>query len=101
MNPQEFTQARIAEMVAGVAAYYRKERELYIRHSEPLAANLRAAIQPYFSKELLDRLKTITLTRVARIPPPPFYATSTHITDGRIPEFAAIVSIPYFYLIAR
>jgi hypothetical protein len=56
MTPQEFTQPTIAEMVTGVAAYYRQEREMYARHSEPLAANLRAVIQPYFSKELLDRL---------------------------------------------
>ena len=99
MNPQEFTQARIAEMVAGVAAYYRKERELYIRHSEPLAANLRAAIQPYFSKELLDRLKTITLTGGARIPPPPFYAKAKEISGGRFPDFVHMASITYFDVI--
>ncbi len=84
MNPQEFTQARIAEMVAGVAAYYRKERELYIRHSEPLAANLRAAIQPYFSKELLDRL---------------FYAKAKEISGGRFPDFVHMASITYFDVI--
>jgi hypothetical protein len=72
MNPPEFTQAKIAEMAAGVAAYMRQERDMYVRHSESLAAKLRATIQPYFSAELLDRLKAITLHE-ARSPPPPCY----------------------------
>jgi hypothetical protein len=99
MTPQEFTQPTIAEMVAGVAAYYRQEREMYVRHSEPLAANLRAVIQPYFSKDLLERLKTITLTGGARIPPPHFYVKAKEMSGGKFPDFVHMASITYIDVI--
>jgi hypothetical protein len=98
MNPQEFTEASIAEMVKGVAAYLQQEREVYVRHSEPLVANLRRVIQPYFSEALLDRLKTITL-KGARIPPPPFYAQAKEMSGGRFPDFVHMASITYIDVI--
>lgn len=98
MNPNEFSDTSIAEMVAGVAAYMRQERDLYERHSEPLAANLRAVIQPYFSAELLSCLKTITL-HGARIPPPPFYAEAKEMSGGRFPDFVHMASITYIDVI--
>jgi hypothetical protein len=99
MNPNEFTEASIAEMVAGVIVYYRQERELYVRHSEALAANLRAVIQPYFSEELLGRVKTITLTGGARIPPPHFYAKAKQMSGGKFPDFVHMASITYIDVI--
>jgi len=98
MSPQEFTQPSIAEMVAGVGAYLKRERDLYVRYSEPLAANLREMIQPYFSKEMLDRLKTITL-HGARIPPPPFYAKAKEMSGGKFPDFVHMASITYIDVI--
>jgi len=99
MTPPEFAESTIAETVTGVAAYYQQEREMYIRHSEPLTANLRAVIQPYFSKELLDRLKTITLTGGARIPPPHFYAKAKEMSGGKFPDFVHLASITYIDVI--
>ena len=99
MNPQEFTPAIIAEMVARVSSYMREEREVYFRHSEPLPSDLRAAMQGYFSEELLGRLKTITLTGGARIPPPPFYAEAKEMSGGRFPDFVHMKSITYIDVI--
>jgi len=98
MTPQEFTQAKIAAMVAGVAAYMRQERDMYVRHSESLATRLRATIQAYFSPELLDRLKAITL-HGARIPPPPFYLQAKEMSGGRFPDFVHMASITYIDVI--
>jgi len=69
MDAGAFPEERIREMVSRVAAYLREEREVYVRHSEPLSADLRAGIQGYFPDELLGRLKIIIL-KGARIPPP-------------------------------
>jgi hypothetical protein len=85
--------------VAGVIDYYQQERKLYVRHSEPLAANLRAMLQPYFSEELLGRVKTITLTGGARIPPPYFYARAKEMSGGRFPDFVHMASITYIDVI--
>ena len=94
MNPGEFTESRILEMVAGVAAYFRGEQQLYLPHSGPLGADWRAAIEPYFSKEMLDKVKILVL-QGARIPPPPFYAEALRMTSGRFPDFVHMASVTY------
>jgi hypothetical protein len=99
MNPKEFTEGRIAEMVAEVSAYMRQERDMYVRHSEPLATHLKKPIQGFFPQELLGRLKTITLEGGARIPPPPFYAEAKAMSGGRFPDFVHMRSITYIDVI--
>jgi hypothetical protein len=99
MNPSEFTEERIEEMVAEVSAYMRQERDLYLRHSEPLTIQLKNAIHGFFPQELLEGLKTITLTGGARIPPPPFYAEAKKLSAGRFPDFVHMRSITYIDVI--
>jgi hypothetical protein len=82
---------RRGDLIAVVTSYYRGERELYVRHSEPLDAALRAAIARYFPAQLLDKVKTITL-RGARIPPPPFYAQAKEMSGGNFPDFVHLAS---------
>jgi hypothetical protein len=94
VNPGQFGEARIAEMVVGVATYFRGERKLYLPHSEPLAPEWRALIEPYFSAQTLDLIRTVTLVG-ARIPPPPFYAEAVALTEGRFPDFVHMASITY------
>ena len=94
MEPGQFTEDRIAQMVSGVAAYFGGERNLYLRHGEALTAELRGLLKPYFSRQLLDKVKTVTLHE-ARIPPPPFYAEALKITSGRFPDFVHMASVTY------
>ena len=99
MNPSEFTQTPIEEMVSEVSAYMRQERDMYLRHGEPLTIHLKKAIHGFFPQELLGRLKTITLTDGARIPPPPFYAEAKELSAGRFPDFVHMKSITYIDVI--
>jgi hypothetical protein len=94
VNPGQFTEERIAEMVAGVAVYFSGERKLYFPDSAPLAAEWRTMIEPYFSQELLDKLRIVVL-QGARIPPPPFYAEALAMTGGRFPDFVHMASVTY------
>jgi hypothetical protein len=94
MNPPEISEARIAEMVTGVAAYFRQERGVYFRASEPLAPEWRTAVHPYFSKALLDSVRTVILTG-ARIPPPPFYSEAVALSSGAFPDFVHLASVTY------
>jgi len=98
MDPVELPEARVCEMVSGVAAYLRRERELYFRASEPLSTGWRAAVQDYFSVALLDSIKTIIL-KGARIPPPPFYAEAMAFSSGNFPDFVHLASITYLDVI--
>ena len=59
MDPVELPEARITEIISGVAAYLRQEKDLYFRASEPLSAGWRAAVRDYFSPALLDNVKKI------------------------------------------
>jgi hypothetical protein len=98
MNSSLFPEERIQDAVSRVAVYLREERELYVRHSEPLSMDLRAKIQGYFPDEVLGALKTIILTG-ARIPPPPFYAEAREMSEGRFPDFVHIASVTYIDVI--
>jgi hypothetical protein len=94
MDRGELTEKRIAEMVSGVTAYMRRERELYFPASEPLTPEWKNAVQAYFSKSLLDSVRTVIL-KGARIPPPPFYAEAVAMSSGNFPDFVHLASVTY------
>jgi len=94
MDPGDLSEARVAKMVSGVAAYMRQERNLYFRASELLTPEWRTAVQPYFSKTLLDTVRAVIL-KGARIPPPPFYAEAIVLSSGHFPDFVHLASVTY------
>lgn len=94
MGPVDLPEKRIAEMVSGVAAYLRGERELYFPASEHLTSGWKKAVQPYFSKTLIDRVRTVVL-KGARIPPPPFYSEAVALSSGSFPDFVHLASVTY------
>jgi hypothetical protein len=98
MNLLEIPELRIAEMIAGVKDYMRRERSLYLPASEPLTAEWRAVVRDYFPAPLLDSVKTLTLEG-ARIPPPPFYAEALALSSGGFPDFVHLASITYIDVI--
>ena len=99
MNPGQLSEERIAEIIAGVAAYFSGERKIYFPHSEPLAGEWRRKLAPHFSKETLDKLRTMVLQGGARIPPPPFYAEALEMSGGRFPDFVHMASVTYLDVI--
>jgi len=94
MDPAKISETRIAEMVAGVAKYFRTEREVYFRESEPLAREWKTAVQAYFPKALLEKVRTVVLKGV-RIPSPPFYAEAMALSSGNFPDFVHLASVTY------
>jgi hypothetical protein len=94
MDPVQLPEKRIAEMVSGVATYFRQERDLYFPASEPLAPGWKNAVQAYFSKSVLDSMRTVIL-KGARIPPPPFYAEALAMSSGSFPDFVHLASVTY------
>jgi hypothetical protein len=88
----------VDEIVAGVSKYFRDERDMYRRHSEPLDIAIRAGIAAFFDSKLLDKLKTVTL-RGVRIPPPPFYLQAKEMSGGSFPDFVHLSSVTYLDVI--
>jgi hypothetical protein len=95
VNPGQFSEERIAEMVVGVASYFRNDRALYLPHSQTLPSEWRAKIAPYFSAQTLDLVKILELDHGVRVPPPPFYAEALEMTGGKFPDFVHMASITY------
>lgn len=98
MDTSQIFEARVAEMVAGITKYFREERTLYLRASEPLAANWKTAVQSHFPISLLDTVRTVALEG-ARIPPPPFYAEAVALSGGGFPDFVHLASVTYVDII--
>jgi hypothetical protein len=98
MNPMELTETRIGEIIAGVAAYMRRERERYLPLSDPLTEEWKSAVHHYFPKALLDRIKIVTL-KGTRIPTPFFYAEAQALSSGRFPDFVHMASFTYIDVI--
>ncbi len=98
MDTPQFPEARVAEMIAEIAAYMQGERSLYLRASDSLSPTWKTTMQPYFPKALLDTVKTITLDG-ARIPPPPFYSEAVAMSGGHFPDFVHLASVTYIDII--
>ena len=98
MEPADLPEARVAETVSQVRAYYRQERDTYFRASDPLAQEWRTAVQAYFSKTLLESVRTVVL-KGARIPPPPFYSEAVALSVGNFPDFVHLASVTYLDII--
>lgn len=98
MDSSPLPEARVPEMNAQIVAYFRQERALYHRASEPLAPVWKSSMQDHFSKSLLDTVETITLGG-ARIPPPPFYSEAMALSFGVFPDFVHLASVTYIDII--
>ena len=94
MKPADLSEERVLEMISGVEAYLRRESELYFSASGPLTPESRTAVEAYFSKTLVDRVRTVIL-KGARIPPPPFYSEAMAFSSGSFPDFVHMASITY------
>ena len=98
MDPAQPSEERIAEMISGVAAYLRREREIYFRASDPLTPEWKTSVQPFFSKTLVEKVRTVVL-KGARIPPPPFYSEAIAMSSGNFPDFVHLASVTYLDII--
>src|SRR5258707_12068898 len=98
MEPAQPSEERVAEMISGVEAYLRQEREIYFRASDPLIAEWKTRVQPFFSKALLDQVRTVVL-KGARILPPPFYSEAITMSFAHFPHFVHLASVTYLAII--
>ena len=98
MEPARPSEERVAEMISGVAAYLRQEREIYFRASDPLIPEWKTSVQPFFSRALLEKVRTVVL-KGAPIPPPPFYSEAIAMSSGNFPDFVHLASVTYLDII--
>jgi len=84
----------ILEFVERVSSYLTDERTRHLRSAVPLTRHQKALMWPYFSAELLDRVKLVEL-HGARVPNPPFYDEARALGYMNLPEVTHMHSVTF------
>jgi hypothetical protein len=88
------SESQIAEAVERISSYLRERREHFIRSAVPLAGRQKAAMWPYFSSALLDRVRIVELDG-ERVPNPPFYDEARALGFVNLPEWTHMHSLTF------
>ncbi len=96
MEPPKFSQAEIAGLVAEAVAWMQQQRDKYHPLSDPLAESVKHQLRPFFSGEILDRLKMKHVAATGEtIPYPPFYERVRAGGSRIVPDAAHMTAIPF------
>jgi hypothetical protein len=79
---------QVARATSKVLAYFREQRDRHYAAGESLGPELKAAMRPFFSPAILDRVRIVELEGT-RLPNPSFYA------DARAMGFVNLPQIPH------
>ena len=92
-EPVVLTDERIREAIELVSAYLRDQRESYFHSARPLSKHQKV-MWPYFSAELLDRVRVVEL-HGQRLPNPPFYPEAKALGFANLPEVSHMHSLTF------
>lgn len=96
--PVPLTEERIGEAIQLVASYLRSQRERYSNSATPLTQYQKALMWPYFSPDLLDKIRVVEL-HGDRVPNPPFYGEARALGFTQLPEVAHMHSLTFLDVI--
>ncbi|MBZ5682472.1 MAG: hypothetical protein LAO24_20460 [Acidobacteriia bacterium] len=88
------SEEQVLEAVCLVSSYLREQRDRYLPSAVPLSPELKAAMGPYFSPELLDGVRMVQLNG-ERVPCPAFYAEARALGFANLPEIAHMNSLTF------
>lgn len=94
----EPSQAQIAQAIEWLSSYLREQREHYSPVATPLSNLCKARMWPYFSAELLDRVRVVEL-RGALVPVPHFFG-EVRAQGYEPPEIEHMDSVTFLDIIA-
>ena len=77
-----------------VQDYIVGSRKKYIANAAPLAPEQRAAMQPFFSSEILDQARLLVL-HGERVQDPPFYGMARMLGFKNLPSFADTTAVTF------
>jgi len=83
--------ARVTELVAG---YISAQRLKYAPRAVPLSAQQRAPLEPFFAREVLDRVRVLVL-KGERVPNPEFYPMLRRLGFKNLPDQSAMGAITF------
>lgn len=90
----QLPESRIAEAVSRVSTYLREQRDHYFPSAVPLTNRQKAVMWPYFSADLLERVRIVELNG-QRIPNPPFYEEARALGFVNLPQWTHMQSLTF------
>jgi hypothetical protein len=91
--PEEF----IRMAASKVATYISEQRALFQGKATPIAADDKAALQPFFPADLLDQVKVVR----AKVGDPPFYAQLRSLGIHNMPAFSDLAGITFVDMVVH
>lgn len=88
------TEERIARDVERLAHYLHQQREAFLPDSRPLSEELGQAVAPFFSADLLGKIRTVTLEGT-RLATPPLFAEVRALGFTNLPDFTHMRSVTF------
>jgi hypothetical protein len=93
-DPGSLSEPQIREAIALLSNYLREQAEGYLRIAVPLTNLQKAAMWPYFSALVLDRVRIVELNG-RRVPNPPFYERARDLGVTNLPEWTHMDSLTF------
>jgi hypothetical protein len=88
------SESQVRDAVKTVSDYLWKERETYRQKSTALTDSQKSQFEPFFSKETLDRVRTVEL-HGKRVSPPPFYMQAQVMGIDNLPAITHMASLTF------
>lgn len=85
---------RILEAIGLVSSFLREQREHYFHSAAPLTQHQKALLWPYFSPDMLERVKIVELDG-SRVPNPPFYDQARALGFANLPEITHMHALTF------
>lgn len=96
MEPARFTPAELAALVAETVSWLKQQREKFLPYGIPLSNAQKMQLQPFFTAEILDRVKIAKLWQTGEtVPYPPFYEKVRAGGSLVFPDTAHVAATPF------
>jgi len=96
MEPAKFTPSELGQLVAQAVSWMQEQRENFLPSSHPLSKDQNRDLQPFFSSEILGRLRVVDAHAAGqKIPYPPFYEKVRAGGARVVPDAAHMTAMPF------
>lgn len=96
MEPAKFTAAELEQLVAETVLWMQEQRERFFPSSHPLSEEHKSHLKPFFSAEILGRLRIVDASKSGeKIPYPPFYEKVRAGGARVVPDAAHMTAMPF------
>src|SRR5256885_7652841 len=96
MEAAKFTPQELEQLVAQTVGWMQAQREHFLSSSLPLSEEQHSHLRPFFSGEILGRLRVVDASKTGqKIPYPPFYEKVRAGGARVVPDAAHMTAMPF------